>query len=480
MKQNEWKIIYTKYEGITARAINLLSKEAGKLLIREEMVYRIYVLPCEKEGADVPKNAFFIGLYDESETIRKFVSESEVPDDGFAVKVVKKPDDPDGSFVFLTAKTEQELFYSVVSFLDDYIPSHAPFGGANPMPDLIFDKPLPECVYSESPDHKTRSVFTWGHSVNDYRGYIDNMARIKLNELILWNDYIPLNIREIIDYAHSYGIRVVLGYSWGWREIGNKSAQITSESINSVKNIAIREYREKYAPLKCDGIYFQSFTERKEDCVGGKLISRLVTEMVNEIAQELWKTTPDLRLIFGLHATSVKNRLEEIAKVDPKIEILWKDCGDFPFNYNSYVTSEEGFEETLGFVKKILRLREGKGVGVVYKSVMMLDWSKAVGQSGPYVMGENSVRIADHDRKMRAKAWRKYSADWMCNGIYAHRLTQFIKDNQLSDTNMCLAGTFDGGIYLPFAICAQMIRHNDSSFNDILNRTARRACIRVD
>ena len=51
MKQNDWKIIYTHYSGITKKAINFLSKEAGRLLIREEMVYSIYVLPCEKEGA---------------------------------------------------------------------------------------------------------------------------------------------------------------------------------------------------------------------------------------------------------------------------------------------------------------------------------------------------------------------------------------------------------------------------------------------
>ncbi len=480
MKQTEWKIIYSNYSGVSARAINLLSKEAGRHLIREEMVYRIYVLPCEKEGAEVSKNAFFIGLYEESAAIRRFVSEQEVPNDGFAVKVVRNPDDNEGSFVFLTAHKEQELFYAVVSFLDDYIPKHAPFGGANSMPDLIFDRPLSEYTYSESPDHKTRSVFTWGHSINNYRAYIDNMARVKLNELILWNDHIPLNIDEITDYAHSYGISVILGYSWGWREIGNKAEEITDESINRVKEIAIQGYRDKYSHLNCDGIYFQSFTERKEERVGGKLISQIVTEMVNEIAEELWKITPGLRLIFGLHSTSVKNRLDEIAKVDPRIEILWEDCGDFPFYYDSYVTSQEKFEKTLDFLKQILSLRGGKGVGVVYKGVMMLDWSKVVSQSGPYVMGENAEYIADHDRRMRAGAWRKYSADWIRNGEYAYRVTRFIKENQLNDTNMCLAGTFDGGIYLPFALCAQMIRHIDEPFDALLQKVASRACIRVE
>ena len=51
MKQRDWKIIYSgNYTGITKRTINLLSKEVGRFLIREEMVYSIYILPCEKEG----------------------------------------------------------------------------------------------------------------------------------------------------------------------------------------------------------------------------------------------------------------------------------------------------------------------------------------------------------------------------------------------------------------------------------------------
>ncbi len=481
MKQEDWKIIYSgKYEGITKRAINLLSKEAGRLLIREEMVYSIYVLPCEKEGCKVPKCAFFIGLYDESETIRKYITPDELPEGGFAIKVVRNPDDEEGSFVFLTARSELELFYSVVSFLDDYINMHAPSGGANVMPDFFFNSPIEEGFYSEVPDHKIRSIFTWGHSINSYRDYIDNMARVKLNELIIWNDYIPINIDEIIEYAHSYGISVVLGYSWGWREIGNKATEITEETINNLKELIVRTYREQYAPVKCDGIYFQAFTERNEERVGGKLISEMVTEMVNDVAQQLWQITPDLRLIFGLHASSVRNRLAEISKVDPRIEILWEDCGEFPFSYSSLMKSEEEFEKTLEFVKEILNLRGGRGVGFAFKSVMMLDWTKVVRQIGPYIMGENAPEIADHDRRLRAKSWRRYASNWMTGGHWAHRMMKFIRENELTDTTMCTAGTFDGGIYLPFALLAEMFRHNDETYAPVLNRVAKRPRIRVD
>ena len=66
MKQTDWKIIYSSYSGVAKGAIRLLSKEVSKYTIREEGIYRLYVLPCEKEGCSIPKNAFILGTYAES------------------------------------------------------------------------------------------------------------------------------------------------------------------------------------------------------------------------------------------------------------------------------------------------------------------------------------------------------------------------------------------------------------------------------
>ena len=264
MKQTDWKIIYASYEGVAKRAVQLLSREAGGLIIREPEVYSIYTLPVEKEGCEVSKNAFFVGCYADSPVIRSFAEAEEIPEDGFLVRIIENPTDPEGRYVLLTAHNEKELYYAVVSFLDDYIPAFAPGHSPNRMPDLIFDAPLPPFSYTESPAFETRSVFTWGHSFNDYRAYIENMARMKLNEVIIWNDYLPVNIDDIIDYAHSFGIRVILGYSWGWREISNKAELITEEELVALREKVVEQYKNVYARTNCDGIYFQSFTERKE------------------------------------------------------------------------------------------------------------------------------------------------------------------------------------------------------------------------
>lgn len=480
MKQTDWKIIYSSYEGVAKRAVQLLSREAGGLIIREPEVYSIYVLPCEREGCEVSKNAFFVGTYADSPVIRSYVGADEIPKDGFLVRVIENPDDPEGRLVLLTAHTECELYYAVVSFLDDYIPAFAPGHSPNPMPDLIFDKPLPVFSYTESPAFKTRSVFTWGHSFNDYRAYIENMARMKLNELIIWNDYLPLNIDDIIAYAHSFGIRVILGYSWGWREISNQTEVITEEELSALREKIVEQYRSVYAPTNCDGIYFQSFTERRDETVSGRPIAAIVTEFVNGTAEALFALKPDLRLLFGLHATSVKNWLPEIAKVDPRIEIYWEDCGAFPYSYSPGMPGEDDFRDTLDFTEKLLALRGGAGVGLIFKGVMMLDWSRFAMQRGPYIMGDNAERIAEHDRRLRANAWRIYAAHWTVSGRKAHELVGYVKDHRRGNVSICLAGTFDGGIYLPEALAAQVMRRPHESFDATLRRVMRRSSLTVD
>lgn len=481
MKQTDWKIIYTDYAGPEKRALNFLSKEVGRYLLREVNVYKIHVLPCEKDGSAISKNAILLSCYEKSPAIQKLVKAEEVPAEGFLVKIIPNPENAEGQLVILTAHTPVNLFYAAVSFVDDYLVRYGKVSGSNPMPDLTFDEPLTECAYTVTPDHKTRSIFTWGHSFNDFRTYIDNMARLHFNELVLWNDFVPLNIDEIIDYAHSYGITVNLGYAWGWGT--HQCADTTSiddEALSKLKDQIIEKFKNEYLHIGCDGIYFQSFTEQDRDYIGDRLIAEAVTTLVNMTARELWALAPDMKLQFGLHASSVRTHLDEIAKVDPRIEILWEDCGEFPYGYDPYVKSEDAYAQTLEFTKKLLELRGGKGVGLVFKGVMMLDWKMFLHQAGPYVMGENHKDIAIHDRQIRAKGWQGFSADWVTNGDRVLEMVQFIKENKLGDVNMCLAGTLDGGIYLPTALCAQMYWSCDKTYSETLQKVLKRTCIAKD
>ena len=71
---------------------------------------------------------------------------------------------------------------------------------------------LPEFSRTEAPVIENRGVWTWGYVIYDYRRFFDNMARLKMNRLAVWNDVPPINCRQFIPYAHSRGIKVILGF----------------------------------------------------------------------------------------------------------------------------------------------------------------------------------------------------------------------------------------------------------------------------
>src|ERR1700722_18988824 len=118
---------------------------------------------------------------------------------------------------------------------------------------------LGELRVSEAPSIESRGIWCWGYTIYDYRDFLDNMARLKFNKIVIWNDVPPRNAGDFIDYAHSRGVKVVFGFSWGWglKELDpNDGAQ-----KESVKRRVLETYRTQYRPLQLDGIYFQSFTE---------------------------------------------------------------------------------------------------------------------------------------------------------------------------------------------------------------------------
>lgn len=481
-KQESWKIVYSDFSGMQRKAIELLNKEIGKRLIRKQGVYTLYVLPCEKETSDtvIEKNAMVVGLYSESPIIQKFVSENEIPENGYLMRVVTNPQDEDCSIVLITAKDEVNLYYSACAFVDDYPPLCTPIhGGGLQLTEEIFEERLTPITLASAPKMQSRGIFTWGHPINDYKEFIENMARQRLNQLIVWNDFAPINAKEIIDYAHSFGIEFLWGYAWGWIDGCGKITDISDETLKKLKDDVVKKYKEVYAPLGADGIYFQSFTEREDEYIGGRLIAEAVTSFVNDTANELFKEYPNLKLQFGLHALSVHDRISELAKVDKRVEILWEDGGEFPFGYRAIVTDEEAYEKTLQFVKDILYLRGlDAPTGIMFKGFMCLDWTRFVSQSGPFILGENAKEIEDHDRTIRLGAWRKFRSDWLKYGEYATRMAKLIYDISGGKVNVCMAGMFDGGIWFPEAVCSEIFWDPEANFDDLARKVTARECVK--
>jgi len=480
MNKRNWKIIYSDYSGMEKKAIELISTEMGRHLNRDKGVFTIHVLACENEQTNIDCNAVIIGRYDSSGLISKYVDKNEIPKDGYVVKVIDNPDNPDLKLCIIAGDTKKSVFYGAVEFADDYFASASPWHGALRMYDEIFmQEKLPDYYNASSPKFKTRSIFTWGQPINDYRNYIEKMARLKLNQVIIWNDFIPLNANEIVDYAHEYGIEVIWGYAWGWSAEPNKKDYLKNvmSNIKELKDSVIKEYKEKYSKVKGDGIYFQSFTEHSTDTLDGKIIAEVVTDFVNETADELLKLYPNLHIQFGLHASSVKNKMEYIKKVDERVEILWEDCGTFPYNYNPAIRDENAFLETCAFTEEMIKLRKVNPLGLVYKGQMTMDWTRFAHQSGAYVMGKESRYIINHDIEMMKPIWKTFQAEWIRYGKYAYEMTNKVLEMTDGDVNMNLAGTLTGGIWFPFALTAQLFWDCTIEYEELLEKVLKRQSV---
>ncbi len=478
MSKRNWKIIYASYEGMEKKAVELVSKEMGSFIVRDNGIYTIHVLPCEKEkSAVIDRNVVIIGLFDESKLIQKYIHSDEVKEDGYVVKVMENPENEEWKLVLITAKEEAALFYGAVDFVDDYFVKAAPIHGAVRLCDEIFDFPLPDYYHASAPAIKTRSAWTWGTPINDYRNYIENMARLKLNQLVMWNDYAPLNAKDIVEYAHEFGIKVIWGFAWGW---STNCAEIDFHALDKLTEDIIKTYEEQYASTGGDGIYFQSFTELPVDTIGDKLIAEVVTDFVNLTSGKLLQKHPELFIQFGLHATSVKDHLTFISKVDPRVEIMWEDCGSFPYSYDPYENDPDKYQQTLDFTDKILTLREEGSVSVLFKGFMTLDWvGRFVHQAGPYILGMSSDRIIKHDKEMLKQGWRQLQSGWLQNGKAAYKMARYIYENTNHDASIGLTGQFAGSIWFPEALCAQILWECDKSYEEIFDKVSRRRCVDI-
>ena len=111
------------------------------------------------------------------------------------------------------------VLYGVLDFYNVYIIKfeHGKIRATNEDWDNPFERDsLPEFEYTSAPAVGERGLWTWGHVIYDYRGYLYNMMKLKMNAVIIWNDFVPTNAREIVAYAHSCNVKVYWGFTWLW------------------------------------------------------------------------------------------------------------------------------------------------------------------------------------------------------------------------------------------------------------------------
>ena len=471
-KVRTWKIVYGTTEGPEGRALELLSSEIGAIHDRDPGVYTLHVLPCERAGSGTvqKKNAILVGTPASNAELAALLKPGDVPKGGYLVRTL---DMPDGSQrVLVAGDTPAGVIWAVEDFLDEGLNALSVRAGGDGLRyrSKIFERGrLGRYESRQTPKTPVRSVFIWAHVIGDYREFFRNLARLRFNEVILWNNCPPVNAAEVVEYAHSWGIRVLWGFAWGW---STDCRNVDMAHLDRLEDDILREWRSVWRPLGGDGVYFQSFTELDQEEIGGKSIASTVAKLVNRVSAKIRAESPGERIVFGLHARSVKNRLAEIDETDPSVEILWEDCGGFPFNYG------KPFDPSGDKALVDAILAEKRDVGIVLKCSLVQDWTRFAYQSGPYVLGCASSAVKEEDARIAEELWRPFCADWQVRGRVAYDVVRHIQSaRRTRPSALNVAVNANGRVRFPLALMAEMFWSADDPYDAIVERVARRTWV---
>ena len=462
-------IIYGEAKSeIQKRAI----EELTKILLDYTFEYPICAGCCESVDTDSVR-CIYIGTRESNSYIKNVSDNSLSFPESYTITV---KDDT----VIIEGFDDAGVLYGVLDFYNCYVVNYETekaVRNSNQHWNNIFEREsLPEFNRTSAPAVKERGLWTWGHVIYDYRNYLDNMMKLKMNGVIIWNDFVPANANEIVKYAHSCNIKVYWGFDWLW-DTKNKTFFINDLEKESEK--IFKKYEREYANSDGDGIYFQTFTETKNDSMDGVLIAEAAADFVNKTAALFFEKYPDLELQFGLHATSVKDKLEFIRTVDSRIRIVWEDCGAFPFSYEP--TDINDFYGTVSFLEEIATLR-GKSdrFSVVIKGLVQLDWSHFEHLKGSQWIGVSSKTCKKRGIDRMAREWRYIQAGWIANADKAQEMLREIAKNKNGDFAafaLVEDGMFEENIMYPVALYSEMLWDSEANIKDLMRTVALRSYV---
>lgn len=398
-------------------------------------------------------------------------------DEGYLVSFKEHPYCPGRRMILITSETEIGLMYGCADFAQKYLPEAAQAHQHNPDYYYFktpFEDGFEEKSYLSEPTLSERGLWTWGHVIYDYRAYFDNMAQLKLNTVTIWNDFTPVNAQEVCEYAHSRGIKVIWGLSLNWDE---KEDISSDKALEKWAQIALKRCRKMYEAGVADGVYVQTFTETKEDSIGGLSIAENAVKWINRIYETIAAEIPGIDFRWGLHASSVMGRLDAIEKVNERIRIIWEDAGQFPYNYVPEV-NVPGFGDALAATKRIASLRGGIGAGATLKGFCCLNWKAFKHMDGPLVIGRASLAHMESLLHEKRRIWKYVQSHWLVNAEACREVVAEyakITDGKAALCALVEDGMFDMKMWFPVALFAEILWNCEKPVSELIVETAQRA-----
>lgn len=251
-----WKVICGSYKSVEQFAVNELQKMMQS--------YFPYVIRVEIGMDDLNSHEdhlLLVGTRSNNPGLRSLLEQGRltVPDQSqaYGITCLKSPWNPERKIIAIAGNDTAGVLNGVMHFNAEVL--GVKYVEDDPKKRSEIFNQMVDFALSEAPKLENRGIWTWGYVIYDYRRFLDNMARLRMNMLTIWNDCPPINIAEIIDYAHSRGIKIVLGFHWGW---GMDEIDLTKNShVQILKKSVLKNYEQNYAKLPHDGIYFQTLTE---------------------------------------------------------------------------------------------------------------------------------------------------------------------------------------------------------------------------
>jgi hypothetical protein len=474
-----WHIVFGAYAGVEQFAVNELQRA-----VQAHLPYVVQVWPADGEPP-LHEHQILAGTAANHRLIREMVDRGVVRapqgEEGYTIACVESPFAAGKRALVIVGADARGVLYGVEELSAQMLGGTAGAGG------LVWESgildQMPDFAISEAPAIARRGLWTWGYVIYDYRGFLDHMARLKLNRLVMWNDCPPLNAGEVIRYAHERGVEVILGFHWGWGfelELGNP------EHRQMIKEYVLRTYLDGYRGLGMDGIYFQTLTEHSETTAGGQSTAALTCEMVNSVARALLEEEPELYIQFGLHATSIRERYPDLAGLDKRITMVWEDAGVIPYAYDPVAENAPGAwpqvwddvstpEGTLAYSQQLATLRMGTEFGMVPKGWTWLRWAEEFEHHGPFILGEREPGAIRRRLAERQARWDRVNALWQANYRYAARFyREMVKiAPRMTVTGLVEDGEFEAAIQTSVALFAEMLWDPQRNEEQMLQRAVR-------
>ncbi len=460
-----WKVLFGRYEGVERHALNELQR-----VMQEYVPYVLEIVPAGGGNLGSDHHTAVVGTPADNPVIRELGDKGLISlpthSQGYTLACLVHPQDAQKRIVVIAGHDDPGVLYGVEEFIDHLRVSN---GQDDPPNKRKFLDELGPFAVSDYPRIENRGIWTWGYVIYDYRRFIDNMVRLRMNMLTIWNDCPPINMSDVIDYAHARGIKVILGFHWGWG-IDNLDPS-DKATLTKIKDEVVRNYRDEYAHLGMDGIYFQTFTERNTTEINGEPIAKLVCNWVNEIARDLYAIAPDLYIQFGLHATSILDNYVHLKDLDPRMTIVWEDAGVMPYAYGPDLTYGDNLthahakglnsvDATIAYSRKLVNFRSNTEFGMVPKGFICLRWASEFEHHGPFILGEHDPEFIRRRFEERRARWDYVDALWLRNYPAATRFYREIlseKPSKMTVTALVEDGLFEQTIPMCVSLYAQTL-----------------------